>query len=190
MTSIYQKLALAIAGTALNLAAITVHSARAATFSFFLTETPSEFLPVSGMFEGTDLDFNGLITKDEVSRYEAIFGRNYKTSLTLPTFVHTLDNLVAFSFDVSDFTQFNFRSSLTVEGNTSVLLQSTSDEENELTSGRGVAVVILENMSLGTSELFTVVEAKAVPEPRDVWGLSVFGVSLFLMKKLASSRQS
>jgi hypothetical protein len=190
MTSIYQKLALAIAGTALNLTAITVNSAQAATFSFFLTETPSEFLPVSGTFEGTDLDFNGLITKDEVSRYEAIFGRNYQTSLTLPKFVHTLENLVTFSFDVSDFTQFNFRSSLTVDGNTSLLLQSTSDEGNELISGRGVAVGILDNISLGTSELFTVVETKSVPEPRDVWSLSLFGISLFFMKKLASHRQS
>jgi hypothetical protein len=178
MASIYQKVVFAAIGSAISFATIETNPAQAASFSFFLVEQ-RDFLPVQGTFQGADIDSNRLITQDELTKFESIFlGNDF-----VPAFKHTLENLVLFSFDVDNFTNFEFRSTSAL--NETTIVQTTSANGNEFISGKGVAVAKVG----GTSELFTVVklpDSTEVPEPANVLSLGVLSLG-FLLKKKASS---
>jgi hypothetical protein len=180
MVNIYQKGAFVAIGAALSFAALETHPVQAATFSFFLVEQ-RDFLPVQGRFTGADLNSNNALTQNELTEFEAIFLGND----SLPAFQHTLENLVSFSFDVNNFTNFEFRSTWALDETT--IVQTTSDDGNEFISGQGVAVAKGKS-SAGTSELFTVVklpDTTGVPEPTPVLSLGILGLG-FLLKRKAS----
>jgi hypothetical protein len=186
-----QKLKLAIAGVTLGFSAMQANPIQAATFSFFFPDgdvAGAGSGNVSGSFTALDNDFSGLITLDEVTEFQAIFtGTNFGANVvfSIPAFTHNLSNLVSFSFDLSDFANFNFRSTSTLDGNT--ILQTTSDAGNDFISGRGVAVGIKDKGGVGTSGLFTVEQlpepVSSVAEPSTVVALSFLGLAGLMKRK-------
>jgi hypothetical protein len=102
--NVYQRLALVTSSLILSLGAREVQPVQAATFSFFFPPPPN-FLNLTGTFEASDLDFNSLITQNEVTNFEVIFPG---TSPFFPPLRYNLDNLVILTLDLTNFNNFEF----------------------------------------------------------------------------------
>jgi hypothetical protein len=102
--NIYQRLALVTSSLILSLGAREVQPVQAANFSFSFPPPPN-FLNLTGTFEASDLDFNSLITQNEVTNFEVI---SPGFSVFSPPLRYNLDNLVILTLDLTNFNNFEF----------------------------------------------------------------------------------